>query len=277
MKFHRFLLAGGLAFALGTTALSGARASEASLDLVEPLAHYKIYVAENTAKLVTDTRQFVAAIKAGDVEKAKKLFAPTRTSYEVVEPIAELFSDLDAAIDARADDFEKKEADPAFTGFHRIEFGLWEKGSTAGLDTYADQLMKNVEELYDRINKLTFPPEAVVGGAAALMEEVAATKISGEEDRYSRTDLWDFQANFNGSHKIFELLRPLVETKDPEFVKSVDANFLDVYGVLKQYKTSDGGYVSYVNLTDKDRTLLSAKVNTLAEQLSTLRGKLGLG
>lgn len=277
MNFRRFLLAGGLVFALSATASIGAVAYDASLDLIEPLAQYKIYVAENTAKLVKDTRELVNAIKAGDVEKAKTLFAPTRTSYEAVEPIAELFSDLDVAIDARADDYERKEADPAFTGFHRIEYGLWEKGTTEGLDKYADQLLNNVIELNDRINKLTFPPEVVVGGAAVLMEEVAATKISGEEDRYSRTDLWDFEANFNGSYKIFELFRPLVEERDPAFVKSVDGNFQDVYGVLKQYQTSDGRYVSYVKLTDKDRTVLSAKVNTLAEDLSTLRGKLGLG
>jgi iron uptake system component EfeO len=278
MKVHRLLAAGGLAFVLSTTSLGGAMArEEPSLDLVQPLAEYKIYVAQKTIELVNDTRDLVAAIKMGDVETAKKLFAPTRTSYEAVEPIAELFSDLDVAIDARADDFEKKEADPAFTGFHRIEYGLWENNSTEGLDKYADRLLDNVVELNNRINALTFPPEVVVGGAAVLMEEVAATKISGEEDRYSRTDLWDFEANFNGSYKIFELLRPLVEEKDPEFVTSVEANFAAVYAVLKQYQTNDGGYVSYLELTDEDRTVLSAKVNTLAEDLSTLRGKLGLG
>lgn len=278
MTFARFLAAGTLALALTTTsALTALAKDDASLDLVEPLAQYKIYVAENTAKLVTDTRQFVAAIKAGNVEKAKTLFAPTRTSYEAVEPIAELFSDLDKKIDARADDFEKKEADPTFEGFHRIEYGLWEKGSTDGLAPYADKLMANVVELNDRINKLTFPPKAVVGGAAVLMEEVAATKISGEEDRYSRTDLWDFEANFAGSKKIFELLRPLVEKDDPKFVSQVDANFKAVDAVLKQYQTKDGGYVSYVKLTDADRKLLSTKVNALAEDLAQLRGKLGLG
>ena len=276
MKFTRLLSAGALAFALSATALSGAMARDASLDLVEPLAQYKIYVAENTAKLVKDTRAFVVAIKEGDVEKAKRLFAPTRTSYEAIEPIAELFHDLDVAIDSRADDYEKKEADPKFTGFHRIEYGLWEKGSTKGLEKYADKLMKDVAALNGRINKLTFPPEVVVGGAAALMEEVAATKISGEEDRYSRTDLWDFQANFAGSKKIFELLRPLLEKDNPEFVAKVARNFQAVEEVLAQYK-QNGGYVSYVKLTDADRKVLSTKVNTLAEDLSTLRGKLGLG
>ncbi|HEY0275172.1 MAG TPA: iron uptake system protein EfeO [Paenirhodobacter sp.] len=262
-----------LAFAAGMGGT--AMAAEPSLDLVGPLSDYKLFVAENTAKLVADTNAFVAAIKAGDVEKAKALFAPTRMSYERVEPIAELFSDLDGSIDARADDYEKAEQDPDFTGFHRIEYGLWVEGKTDAIQGYADQLLKDVTELDGRINSLTFPPEVVVGGAAALMEEVAATKISGEEDRYSRTDLWDFDANFAGSEKIYDLLKPLIADKDADFVKKTDANFKAVDEVLAKYRKNTG-YVSYVELTDADRTVLSTKVNTLAEDLSTLRGMLGL-
>ncbi|MFC3569332.1 iron uptake system protein EfeO [Paracoccus sp. TOH] len=270
---------------LGTTALALAMAgwgtlalaADPSLELVEPLAEYKIYVAENTAKLVEDTKLFTDAIKAGKVDEAKALFAPTRTSYEKIEPIAELFSDLDVSIDARADDYEKAEADEAFTGFHRIEYGLWEKGSTEGLEQYADKLLADVTELNDRITGLTFPPEVVVGGAAVLMEEVAATKISGEEDRYSHVDLWDFDANFEGAQKIYELLRPLIADSDADFVAKVDGNFKAVNEVLVKYQAQEGGYVSYEELSDEDRNLLSAKVNTLAEDLATLRGKLGLG
>lgn len=267
------LFAAGLVAASATAAL--AASDEMMLQLVEPIAEYKLYVADNTAELVKDTEAFVAAIKAGDVEKAKSLFAPTRTSYEAVEPIAELFSDLDVSIDARADDYEAGEKDPKFTGFHRIEYVLWEQNTTEGLEGYADQLQADVNELNARIAKLTFPPEVVVGGAAALMEEVAATKISGEEDRYSRTDLWDFQANFDGSEKIFELLKPIVEKQDPAFVKKVQGNFDEVDATLAKYKTAHG-FESYEKLTDSDRALLASRVNTLAEDLSTLRGKLGL-
>ena len=263
-----------LALALGGWA-GIAGAADPSLDLVGPLSDYKIYVAENTAKLVEDTTAFTDAVKAGDLDKAKTLFAPTRTSYEKIEPIAELFSDLDVSIDARADDFEQAEQDPKFTGFHRIEYGLFSQNSTEGLGQYADQLLADVKVLNDRITALTFPPEVVVGGAAVLMEEVAATKISGEEDRYSRTDLWDFDANFEGAEKIYTLLRPLVET-DAAFVGKVDGNFAAVHEVLAKYQTPEGGYVSYEKLTDADRNALSAKVNTLAEDLATLRGKLGL-
>ncbi|MCQ8783705.1 iron uptake system protein EfeO [Mangrovibrevibacter kandeliae] len=250
-------------------------AKEVTLDLVEPIADYKIFVAEKTGELVADTQAFVDAIKSGDLDKAKTLYAPTRMHYEAIEPIAELFSDLDASMDARADDYEKREADPDFTGFHRIEYGLWDKGSTEGLEPFADKLLADVTELNKRITDLVFPPDTVVGGAAALMEEVAATKISGEEDRYSHTDLWDFKANSDGSQKIFELVRPLIAETDPAFVEKVESNFNDVDVTLAKYESGDG-YELYDKLTDQDRTLLAARVNTLAEDLSTLPGKLGL-
>jgi iron uptake system component EfeO len=263
--------------ALGLYLAGTAWAADPSLDLVGPLSDYKIYVAENTAQLVSDAEAFVAAIKADDLEKAKSLFAPTRTSYERIEPIAELFSDLDVSIDARADDYEKAEQDTGFTGFHRIEYGLWSEGSTEGLDAHADRLLADIRDLDSRITALTFPPEVVVGGAAVLMEEVAATKVSGEEDRYSRTDLWDFKANFEGAEKIYTLFRPMIEGDHADFVSKVDGNFKAVDTVLAKYRTADGGFVSYEELSDADRTVLSAKVNTLAEDLATLRGKLGLG
>ncbi|KAF1043825.1 iron uptake system protein EfeO [Xylophilus sp.] len=256
--------------------MEGAAAAVAPLDLVAPVADYKLYVATNVRKLVADTRVFVAAVKSGDIERARQLYAPTRTSYEKIEPVAELFSDLDSAIDSRANDHEKAEKDPEFGGFHRIEYALWAQKNTREVAKTADKLLNDVLELQKRLAALTFPPEKVVGGAAVLMEEVAATKISGEENRYSHTDLWDFQANFEGAYKIVELLRPLVAKENKAFVDKTDANFQAVFDTLKKYRTADGGFETYSRLTERDRKALAGRVNTLAEDLSKLRGILGL-
>jgi iron uptake system component EfeO len=114
-----------------------------------------------------------------------------------------------------------------------------------------------------------------VGGAAALIEEVAATKISGEEDRYSRTDLWDFQANVDGAQKIVDLLRPLIEKEDPSLLSKVDENLKKVHATLAKYRTT-GGFESYEKLTNVDRNALKGPITTLAEDLAKLRGVLGL-
>jgi iron uptake system component EfeO len=246
-----------------------------ALDLVGPLAEYKLYVSREVDALVTDTQTFVAAIKANDLAKAQALYAPTRVHYERIEPVAELFDDLDKAIDVRADDFEKKEDDPGFVGFHKIEKFLFVDKSTASAQQAADKLIGDVHELHKRIESLTIPAGKMVGGAADLIEEVAATKITGEEDRYSHTDLWDFQANVDGAQKIYTLLRPLAAKRDAAFVKRVDTNFQQVNATLAKYKSGDG-FQSYDKLRDSDRKAMKGQITTLAEDLSTLRGQLGL-
>ena len=240
-------------------ATADAAQSDALLSLGGAITAYKAYVMAETTQLVTDTKAFTDAIKAGDIEKAKALYAPTRQHYERIEPIAELFSDLDGSIDAREDDYEQKAADPKFTGFHQ----------------YADQLYTDVVDLQKRISELAFPPSKVVGGAAGLIEEVAASKISGEEDRYSHTDLWDFQANVEGSQKIVDLLRPQLQKANPELLAKVDANFKKVDTILAKYRTKDG-FETYDKLTDADRNALKGPITALAEDLAQLRGVLGL-
>ena len=161
---------------------------------------------------------------------------------------------------------------PASTAWRKALFG---DNTTKGMDKYADQLNSDVLDLQTRISELAFPPSKVVGGAAGLIEEVAASKISGEEDRYSHTDLWDFQANIDGAQKIVDLLRPQLQKSNAELLAKVDANFKKVDTILSKYRTKDG-FETYDKLTDADRNALKGPITTLAEDLSQLRGVLGL-
>lgn len=245
------------------------------VQLEAPIAQYKAYVLDETKSFVTKTEAFVAAVNAGDMNKAKSLYAPTRAHYERIEPIAELFADLDASIDARADAYKKVEKDPEFTGFHRLEYALWSEKSLKGMKPIADQLLADVKALQTQITGLNFPATKVVGGAGVLIEEVANGKISGEEERYSHTDLSDFDANMAGSKKIVDLFRPLIEKADPSLLKKTDENFAAVDAVLSKYKQGET-WALYDKLTEADRKALAAPITVLAEDLSKLRGLLGL-
>ncbi|MDK4586867.1 iron uptake system protein EfeO [Kingella kingae] len=243
--------------------------------LAEPLAAYKKYVQAEAVELVSKTEAFVAAIKTGKQDEAKAMFADVRTHYERIEPIAELFNELDPAIDAREDDFKQGPKDPEFTGFHRLEYALWIEKSVADVGAIADRLQDDVRKLKAEIDVLNFPPSKVVGGAAVLIEEVAGSKISGEEDRYSHTDLSDFQANMDGAQKIVDLFRPQIAEKNQALLDKVDANLKQVNEVLAKYR--DGkSFQTYDKLSDTDRKALQAPINTLAEDLAQLRGTLGL-
>jgi iron uptake system component EfeO len=260
-----------------TAAATGTQAGEPSApDLGGALADYKIYVAKEVGDLVEQTKRFTEAVKAGKLQEARDLYAPTRRHFERIEPVAELFSDLDRNMDARADDFEKKEDDPDFAGFHRIEKALFADNSTAGMAPVADRLVQDTQDLQNRLGGLSIPPNKMVGGAADLIEEVAATKISGEEDRYSRTDLWDFQANVDGAQKIFDLLRAPIASRNPDLEARIRANFTKVDGLLARYRGAEGQFQSYDKLSSPDRNALKGAITALAEDLAQLRGTLAL-
>jgi iron uptake system component EfeO len=260
-----------------TAAATSASAREPSaLDLVGALAEYKVYVAKEVGDLVEQTKRFAEAVKAGKLDEARNLYAPTRQHFERIEPVAELFSDLDKSMDARADDFELKENDPAFVGFHRIEKALFADKSTAGMQPLADQLVRDTQDLQGRLDGLTIPPAKMVSGASDLIEEVASTKISGEEDRYSGTDLSDFQANVDGAQKIFNLLRPLIAKRNSELEARIRTNFLKVDTLLGRYRGQEGQFQNYDKLSASDRNALKGAITALAEDLSQLRGTLGL-
>lgn len=246
------------------------------VDLIGPMAEYKVYLGGEAAALGAATVKFADAIKAGDLDAARKLYAPARVHYESIKPIAELFADLDAAIDANAGAYEKKEADPGFGGFHRIEYGLFVQSNTAGLAPLADKLTADIAQLGDRLKTLSIPPDKMASGAASLIEQVASSKIAGEGGRYSRTDLWDIQANVDGARKIFDLLHPLLAKADDTLTNRIDGDFSATGAILARYRAADGSLATYEKVSEDDRTALQQAMTTLANDLAGLSGALGL-
>jgi iron uptake system component EfeO len=242
-------------------------ASAALLD--HATAGYKGYVEAEAAKLLAGTKEFVAALEAGDTAKAKELFGPTRIHYEAIEPVAESFGELDPEIDARINDVASEDQ---WTGFHRIERTLWEQNTTKGTEPYAKQLLEDVETLQGKVKMLDLQAAQLANGAVELLNEVSTSKITGEEDRYSHTDLSDFQGNLAGSRKAFELLIPaLKQTGNAKQAEEIEARFEEVQKSLDAYKRSTPlGFALYEELTPQDKRKFAVEVDALAEPLSTV-------
>jgi iron uptake system component EfeO len=243
--------------------------------VLKAVADYKAWVVAEVDALVADTREFTDAVRAGDVAEAKQQYAPSRVRWERIEPIAGLVEEIDGKVDARVDDFEGV-TDPQFTGWHRLEYHLWERNSTRGTKAFADQLDKDIATLKQQIGTLEFPPAAVALGPAELIEEVSEGKITGEEDRYSRTDLWDFDANVDGSRKLFELLNPALQAKDAALTAEIAAGFAAVDKSLAAYANPGGGFDPYTALKAADKTRMQAELADLSEKLARIPGVLGL-
>ncbi len=116
----------------------------------------------------------------------------------------------------------------------------------------------------------------MVSGAAGLIEEAAATKITGEEDRYSQLSLIDLAANAEGAEKIVELLTPLLETANPTLLASIDDDFTSFDTKLGAYRTGNEEYLPYDQLAEADRDKLKASLAALSEDLSQIPGALGI-
>jgi iron uptake system component EfeO len=266
--------------ACGTTA---EKATESTADEPKPLTaaekaqvakattEYTKYVQEELAGLVHQTAEFVAALKAGDDDRARAIYPNARTRWERVETIASEFGDLDPAIDAREAGLEKG---AGWTGWHRLEKDLWParaKDYTPLTDAeraeLADKLLADTKTIQKQGEHLKITVTDIVEGSQGLVEEIAGEKVTGEEEYWSRTDLWDFQSNLDGAWKGFDLLKPVIEGRNPELARTIDYQFGAVQGLLDATKKADA-FVTYDKLTKQQVKAMSDQVNALGESLA---------
>ncbi|WP_301109727.1 iron uptake system protein EfeO [Sporosarcina sp.] len=242
-----------------------------SPDLTAETEAYKAFALDQMDDFVLDTEKFVNAVNAGNIEEAKEIYPLARMYFERSEPIAESFGDLDPRIDARlADIQEEGQGEEEWSGYHKIEYGLWVENTTDGYGEVADQLLKDAKELRARVETVEVSPDLMITGAVDLLNEVSTSKITGEEEIYSHTDLYDFKANIEGAEKIFEILKEKIASKDQDLVKELDNKFTTIDDLLAKYEDGKGGYISYEELTKEDTKALSEAVNQLGEPLSMM-------
>lgn len=244
-----------------------------AVDLSKETDTYRQFVVEQIDQLVASTEKFVDALKQGDAQKAKEIYPLARMYYESSEPIAESFGDLDPRIDARLADLQEDgKTEKDWTGFHKIEKTLWEQNSTKGTEADADQLLKDVKELRAKIPNAEVTPEIMITGAVDLLNEVSTQKITGEEDIFSKTDLYDFKANIQGAEKIYEIFKPKLDKKDKKLSVEIAKRFAAVNELLAKYNLSKDGYayVGYNTLSSADVKALSEAVNKLGEPLAQM-------
>ncbi|WP_143666638.1 EfeM/EfeO family lipoprotein, partial [Streptomyces reticuliscabiei] len=165
------------------------------------------------------------------------------------------------------------EAGQKFTGWHRLEKSLWEdKKITAEDKTLAAELITDLTDWQKRVGKAEITPTSMANGAKELLDEVATGKVTGEEERYSHTDLVDFKANVEGAQDAYELLKPVANENDAALVTELDKQFAALNTLLDKYRADKNSYdfTSYDKVGDADRKQLSDAVNALAEPLSKL-------
>ncbi|WP_329133713.1 iron uptake system protein EfeO [Streptomyces sp. NBC_00670] len=252
------------------TVTGGGKTAKRDPKLDKAVAAYREYAQEQADATLPKVETFVKAIKDGDLEAAKKAYAPSRIGWERTEPVAESFGDIDPKVDVRADGLEEGQK---WTGWHRLEKALWEDKKIGKAEkSLADQLVTDLTDWQKRVGKAEITPTSMANGAKELLDEVATGKVTGEEERYSHTDLVDFKANVEGAQKSYELLKPVAEKNDSALTAELDKQFAALNKLLDKYRPNTDSYdfTSYDQVGKSDRKELSDAVNALAEPLSKL-------
>lgn len=251
-----------------------------SSEIATANANYASYVKDQIEQLVTGTEEFAAKYRAGDDDAARALYAPTRVHWERVETVAESFGDLDPRMDLREADLVEGQE---WTGWHAIEKDLWPANAEPGFTAYSEakrealatQLVADTHSLNAKVQDLEFTLDQQANGAIGLLDEVASGKVTGEEEFWSHTDLWDFQANIDGAAVLYAGVRSILEQKDADLTATLDREFASLQAELDKHRVGDG-FALYTELTASDIRVLSDRVNALAEPLSQLTAALVL-
>ncbi|WNO64545.1 iron uptake system protein EfeO [Streptomyces sp. AM2-3-1] len=250
--------------------VTGGTAVKRSPEMDKAVAGYRTYVQAQADETLPKVKVFTDAVAAGDIEAAKKAYADSRIGWERTEPVAESFGDIDPKVDVREDGLEDGQK---WTGWHRLEKALWQdKKLGAEEKALAPLLYKDLVDWQKRVGKAEITPTSMANGAKELLDEVATGKVTGEEERYSHTDLIDFKANVEGAQKSYELLKPIASKNDAALTTTLDKQFAALNALLDKYREDKNSYefTSYEKVGKADRKELSDAVNALAEPLSQL-------
>ncbi|MFK0098635.1 iron uptake system protein EfeO [Streptomyces sp. NPDC091040] len=250
--------------------VSGGKAAKRSPEMDKAVAAYRTYVQAQADETLPKVKVFTDAVAAGDIEAAKKAYANSRIGWERTEPVAESFGDIDPKVDVRADGLEDGQK---WTGWHRLEKALWQdKKLGAEEKALAPVLHKDLTDWQKRVGTADITPTSMANGAKELLDEVATGKVTGEEERYSHTDLVDFKANVEGAEQSYQLLKPIASKNDAALTATLDKRFAELNKLLEKYRANPSSYdfTSYEKVGKADRKELSDAVNALAEPLSKL-------
>jgi iron uptake system component EfeO len=257
------------------TAAPGTGDTSVDTLLAEGTKQYASYVTTQVGYLVQTSEALQTALRGSDLATAQAAYMKARPYYEKIEPVAESFTigkdNLDSDIDARAGDVTAAQ----WKGFHRIEQGLFQTKTLTGLASYGDGLVANVQKLQSLTNDLAYKPFELANGAQDLLDEVASSKITGEEERYSHIDLLDFQANDEGAEQAFASLQPALQKIDPSLATQIAGQFTALNTLVDIYRTGSNpsGFVLYTALASADKQKLAAAVKAVQEPLSQVASK----
>lgn len=255
---------------------ANAKARPSMVAFIGPLSEFRVYLSSQSSALIKAVAALQQAVAAGDLQQAQALYLPARAAYQRLAPAAQRLAELDNAINARADYFEKREQDPQFQGFHRLEYALFQQRDLSGMAPVAQRLLDDVSSLKQQLLAQSLPPEQLVSVVARNVRSLAEVRaVSGEEERYSHSDLNGFASNLQTTRKVIDLLRPLLSKAAAELLPPIDTAISGLEAQFAALRAGDG-YRPYDSVNATQRQQIADQAKQLADALDAIDPALGL-
>jgi len=250
------------------SAASDAEAAKPSLvAYIGPLAEYRVTLLTQASMLQKALKTLDAAIKAGNLDQAREAYLQAHQAYAKMEPMSDLFSDLDARLNVRAEYLEQREKDSAFVGLFRLERELYQANKLDQAQAIVDGLTADAATLRERLRTLEIAPDRLAIGASRLMQRSADRFATDAQSLPADVAVNYLQGSIAGAQGIAQLLAPLVSKADPSLQGQIDSAFTATQTQLTAYQQKQD---------DSSRQALIEALKHTATVLESINSKLGL-
>ncbi|MDT7801348.1 MAG: iron uptake system component EfeO [Actinomycetota bacterium] len=238
-------------------------------DLLGPLKAYQAHVTTGLGELVADTGALKNAVRGGDRTASESAWLTAHLTYERLGAAYDAFGESDGALNGTADGLPGGPADEGFTGFHRLESGLWHGEDLGALAGVADQLDTDAHALQAAFGGSQVDGNDLALRAHEIMENTLQFELTGRTDYGSGTNLATARANLDGTRAVLDVLRPLLTSRYQQLPK-LDTWLTRTQTTLDAAHRPDGSWTPLAQLDPKQRQKLDADVSELTELLAPI-------
>jgi iron uptake system component EfeO len=236
-------------------------------DLVEPEKQYQVYVVGGLKVLVGQVETLDGAVRQGNLAAARRDWLPAHLEYETLGAAYDAFGNFDGEIDGRADALGV--TNPKWTGFYRLEYGLWHGQSTAELTPYANLLLTDVRALQSAWPTMEIPLIDMGLRTHEILENALEFQLTGHDDYGSGTTLATTLANITGTRELLSLLHPLLVTRYPG-LPAVYTWLNNLQTLLQAQHRPDGSWVAVSQLSQSARQAIDSACGQALEELAPI-------
>ncbi|WP_225847159.1 EfeM/EfeO family lipoprotein [Streptomyces sp. HPF1205] len=235
-------------------------------DLIPPALAYQKWIGARMNDLVAGAVKLDADITGGDLAAARRDWLAAHLVYERMGAAYGTFGDADGRINGTAARAGGAVDDPGFTGFHRIEYGLWRGASAASLRGAAARLVSDTKALRASWAQARMDPADLGLRAHEILENTQQFELTGRTDYGSGTSLATARANLDGTREVLAELHALLVPRDPQLPQLEAA--LDRTQRDLDDRHRGGSWTPLGALSHDQRQRINADVGDLLERLA---------